>query len=253
MAYGKNAPFGLRPLCSITGGAWAGKMNVYNIAAKTDGTATYAGKIFTGDPVIWNTAKDLGGAEVGGGTIARYAPNHVDQDTAANKTPVLGVFNGCEYTLATGELVKSAYWPGGVAVMPGSLIKAYVIDDPNIIWDIQVSAVDNTLDDAKFTRDKVGGNFGFGIGGGGANLGSANNPTDGTTRTGQSAFYLSTHFTANGSAVASYLPLKVIGYTEKPDNEPATYTVGTTAPFLNVKVIINNHVFKAGVEGRAIN
>ena len=253
MAYGKNSPFGLRPLCSITGGAWAGKMNEYNIAVKNDGSATYAGKLFTGDPVIWNGTKALGGADVGYGTIARYAPHHADQDNPGNKTPVLGVFNGCEYTLATGELIKSAYWPGGVAVMPGSLIKAYVIDDPNIIWDIQVSAVDNTLDDAKFTRDKVGGNFGFGIAGGGANLGSANNPTDGTTRTGQSAFYRSTHFTNNGDATESYLPLKVIGYTEKPDNEPATYTVGTTAPFLNVKVIINNHVFKAGVEGRAIN
>lgn len=249
MAYGKNAPFGLKPLCSITGGAWAGKMNIYNISTTNDGATTYGGKLFTGDPVIWNTV----GANNGAGTIARYAPNHADQNTAANKTPVLGVFNGCEYTLATGELVKSAYWPGGVAVMPGSKIKAYVIDDPNIIWDIQVSAVDNDLAAARFTRDKVGGNFGFGIAGGGAALGSANNPTDGSTRTGQSAFYLSTVFTANGAATADYLPLKVIGYTEKPGNEPATYTAdATTAAFLNVKVIINNHVFKAGVAGPTI-
>ena len=32
MAYGVNAPFGLRPLCSINGGSWTEKTNEYNIA-----------------------------------------------------------------------------------------------------------------------------------------------------------------------------------------------------------------------------
>ena len=47
MAYGVNAPFGLRPISSINGGSWTEKVNEYFISASADGVTTYASNIFT--------------------------------------------------------------------------------------------------------------------------------------------------------------------------------------------------------------
>jgi hypothetical protein len=163
MADKKNAPYGLKPACSITGGAWTEKTTEYSIATKAGGDVTYATPIFTGDPVIRNSTLALGGENVGGGTIARYGFN-ADGSNAANTVPVLGVFWGCEYTLATGELVKSSYWPGNVAVQQGSQIKAYIIDDPMVVYDIQVSTWTDSRANAIFTANLFGQNFGFGLG-----------------------------------------------------------------------------------------
>ena len=69
MAYGTNAPFGLRPVSSINGGAWTEKLNTYHIYASPDGQTTYGSNIFCGDPVVWNPTLTQGG------TIAVYQPN----------------------------------------------------------------------------------------------------------------------------------------------------------------------------------
>ena len=93
MAYGVNAPFGLRPISSINGGSWTEKVNEYFISASTDGATTYASNIFTGDPVIFNPVA----ANQGGGTIARYGFN-TDGNAGTNAASVVGVFVGCRYS-----------------------------------------------------------------------------------------------------------------------------------------------------------
>jgi len=247
MSYGTNSPFGLRPLQSISGGAWTEKTNQYTLSASADGATTYGNSLFTGDPVIWNPVA----ANQGGGTIARYGFN-TDGNAGTNAVSVLGVFMGCEYTLPTGVRVKSAYWPAATAVYPGSQIKAFVLDDPDVVFDIQVSTWTNVLNDARFPYGLVGQNFGFGLGGGGANL-VPQNPAGGNTLTGQSAVYLATTFTANNIAHTTVtLPLKVIGYTQNPNNlnNPISYTAdATTQPFLNVRVQLNNHAYRGGSLG----
>lgn len=250
MAYGVNAPFGLRPLSSISGGSWTEKVNEYYIAASADGTNTYGTSIFTGDPVIWNPVA----ANQGSGTVARYGFNQ-DGNNAGNTVSVLGVFMGCEYiSVVNGvnSLIKSAYWPAGSQVVAGSKIKAYVIDDPDVVYDVQVSTWNNVLNEARFPYGLMGQNFGFGLGGGGANL-VPNNPATGSTLTGQSAVYLAKVFGANDPAHTTVtLPLKVIGYTKNPNNlaNPISYAADTTtAPFLNVMVQINNHTYRAGSFG----
>jgi hypothetical protein len=246
MAYGTNAPFGLRPLFSISGGSWTEKTNEYYISTSADGATTYAANLFTGDPVIWNPAA----ANQGGGTIAVCTFN-TDGTNAANTVSVLGVFMGCEYTLPTGVLVKSAYWPASTAVLAGSVIKAFVIDDPDVVYDVQVSSLADVLNNARFIKSFVGQNFGLAVGGGGGSL-VPNNPAAGSVRTGQSAFYLNPVFTANNVHTTVTLPLKVIGYTNNPTNlaNLISYTAdATTAPFLNVMVQINNHTYRAGSLG----
>jgi len=245
MAYGTNAPFGLRPLQSINGGSWTEKVNTYFISASANGATTYGTSLFTGDPVIWNPVV----ANQGGGTIARYGFNN-DGNNDGNAVSVLGVFMGCEYTLPTGVLVKSPYWPASTAVQAGSKIKALVLDDPSVVFDIQVSTWTDVLNDARFPYGLMGQNFGFGLGGN-ANL-VPQNPANGNTISGQSGVYLAKVFAAHDTHTTATLPLKVLGHTTDPNNlnNPISYTAdATTQPFLNVMVQINNHTYRAGSLG----
>ncbi len=275
MAYGVNAPFGLRPISSINGGSWTEKTNEYFIHASADGTTTYASNIFTGDPVVFNPAV----ADVG--TISVYLPNFADATPSTfSDLPILGVFQGCEYTDATGKLVQSPYWPASTRVQAGTKIKAFVLDDPNTVFDIQIStskdAADNVFVSKPYlpvtnTTNANAGSFGSNFAlnfGGGTNFDTieinqsvanyANNPASGNTRTGQSAFYLdaSTSTALNNDhdyvKTTATLPLKAIGYTLDPENTADSRLTLETTPFLNVRVMINNHYYKAGTVGTTL-
>lgn len=275
MAYGVNAPFGLRPISSINGGSWTEKTNEYYISASADGATTYASNIFTGDPVVFNPAV------ADAGTISVYLPNFTDAAPSTFSTlPILGVFQGCEYTDATGKLVQSPYWPASTRVQAGTKIKAFVLDDPNTVFDIQISTSKDANANAFVSRPYLpvtndteanvgsfGSNFALNIGGGtnfdtiqidGKAANYANNPTSGNTRTGQSAFYLdaSTSTALNNDhdyvKTTATLPLKAIGYTLDPENTADSRLTLETTPFLNVRVMINNHYYKAGTVGTTL-
>jgi hypothetical protein len=254
MAYGVNAPFGLRPISSISGGSWTEKTNQYFIHASADGATTYGTSLFRGDPVMWNTA--AASTISGVATIARYAFNN-DAATANNNTSVLGVFQSCEYTDNTGKLVQAPYWPANTAVQAGSQIKAYVIDDPDVVFEIQVSTATNVENNARFggtnnqsdTVSYFGQNFSFGLGDGGNNL-VPNNPAQGSARTGQSAIYLNNVGTGDNTVrdnAAS--PMKAIGYSLNAKNTIFEDDGTTVKQFLDVWVVINNHVYRAGSAG----
>lgn len=292
MAYGVNAPFGLRPISSITGGSWTEKVNEYYIYTDPNGTNSYNVSIFTGDPVVFTpTAANITGNPNVGGFITRYLPAFTDGTPSTfSALPLLGVFVGCEYTSVvngTNSLIKSAFWPAGTAVVPGTLIKAFVIDDPNVVYDIQVSTHCNNAAGNLFSVNPVfpnqnataaykgafGSNFALNVGGGNFSTGPINpatglvypsNPADGSTLTGQSAFYLDVSTaatTANPpvadathdySKVTATLPLKAIGWTQDPRNIAATGLTMATTPFLNVRVLINNHVYGHNVAGTTL-
>lgn len=275
MAYGVNAPFGLRPLSSILGGSWTEKTNEYLIYTNAGGTTTYATSIFTGDPVVWNPTY------ANAGTISVYLPAFTDNAPSTfSALPILGVFQGCEYTDTTARLVKSPFWPAGTLVYPGSIIKAWVIDDPDVVYDVQVSTNINAAASAfvaapyfpsTTTTPALAGQFGrnFALNiAGGSNFTTVldpngnpytNNPTAGSIVTGQSAFYLdvSTQAAANDythdyNKTTVTLPLKAIGYTQNPNNTaPPTLTMATT-PFLNVRVMINNSVYGHNTPGTTL-
>jgi hypothetical protein len=247
MAYGTNAPFGLRPFSSISGGSWTEKTNEYYIYASANGLITYGTSIFTGDPVIYNP--DLATTLTTAPTIARYP---IDTATVANEvTPVVGVFMGCEYlsnVTGTNNLIKSPYWPAATQVVAGSRIKAFILDDPDVVYDIQVSTATNVLNDARFgtapaTDAFFTQNFAFGLAAGGANI---LNPITGSTITGQSAIYLNLVGTVATDRLAATLPLKTIGFTPNPQNVIFAADGTTVNPFLNVRVTINNHISRVG-------
>lgn len=142
MAYGVNAPFGLRPYSHLNGGADDIRTNSnYVIDVVTASTLN------KGDPVIFapSIADSAVGAYYKGGksTITRYNPTvtlaaggTATSFAAGTNPPIVGIFQGCEYWV-NGTYYNQEYWVAGTPAT--SEVKAYVIDDPNVIWDVQLS------------------------------------------------------------------------------------------------------------------
>lgn len=115
MAYGNgtNAPYGLKPVMTLTGAPWTESIRTYRIAS------AYPTSIFQGDPVI----------PLNDGTIGIGVAGSV----------TLGIFNGCQYYAANGQFIDSPYWPASTSVLAGSTVKAYVICDPHVIYSVQTN------------------------------------------------------------------------------------------------------------------
>ena len=142
MSYGQNSPFGLRPIGHLLGGASnislaRGKYVIDTIAGIT---------LNKGDPVVIqdSIASSVVGQYFKGGetVITRYSPT-VTLNIAGTRTaittnsPIVGVFMGCKFKDANGTFVEQEYWATGTAVT--SKVEAIIYDDPNIIWELQLS------------------------------------------------------------------------------------------------------------------
>jgi len=107
----RDAPAGLTPAFHLTGGTI--RPQKYTVADSA------AFNIFTGDLV----------ALVGTG-------KNIDiLSSAGEAVGVVGVFAGCSYTQANGEIVYSKHWPSGTDTVGDAT--AYVYDDPNIVFSVQ--------------------------------------------------------------------------------------------------------------------
>ena len=110
----KDAPFGFRPAKMLGGAPFNNGQTSYGIASG------YNTNIFTGDAVELHTD----------GTITVGA---------AGATNLIGVFNGCFYTDSTGKPTYSKYWPADTVA---SDAVAFVIDDPNVVFEAQEDSTD---------------------------------------------------------------------------------------------------------------
>ena len=190
----QDAAFGMRPVKRIGGTPYTGGQSRYRIAAN------YGTSIFQGDMVAQVTG---GGIEV-----------HADGGTV----PIVGVFNGCQYTDPTTKEQKfSNFYP---ASTNASDIIAFIIDDPMVIFEIQAAIA--------FPVADLLGNF------------DVVYTTAGSTTTGISGAEL--QVTDGGTATT--LPLKVIDISEDPENND----VGSA--HTNVYCVIGNHIF--GVKGAGL-
>jgi hypothetical protein len=145
MSYGINSPFGLRAWGHLIGGASAIKENRrYVIGASS-------GRLNKGDPVSISTVSADYAVNMynkgGSGEIVLYKPVPTPQvgGAAIPQTTVLtdpanqniaGVFQGCEFEV-NGVKIQQEYWVPGTAVT--SAVTAIIIDDPYVIWDMQLS------------------------------------------------------------------------------------------------------------------
>jgi hypothetical protein len=116
-----DAPYGLKPINLIGGQVFAGATRQL-VIANTSGTG-YGTSIFYGDVV----------KIVSGGTI--------EKDTGQATATPCGVFLGCQYTSATtGQLTFSQYYPASLAVKSGTIIQAFVADDPDQLFKVVLVA-----------------------------------------------------------------------------------------------------------------
>jgi hypothetical protein len=97
------------------------RVNEYQIASG------YSASIFTGDPV-----------KTSPGTHKRIA-------VGAAGNVFRGVFAGVQYVAADGSITFSRYWAANTVLATGTVAKALVYDDPNILFGIQC---DGTLTEA---------------------------------------------------------------------------------------------------------
>ena len=117
------APYGLKPVKRADGMPYAGATSQYLIDPAGEAT-----NLFYGQVVII-------GAD---GYIALSTATGADITTnnlGGNGLGAIGVFVGCEYVNSSGQLVQAQYYPTGTS--NGDAIKAYVVDDPNVLFQVQ--------------------------------------------------------------------------------------------------------------------
>ena len=183
----QDAAFGLKPVGKLGSNVNSEGTTEYSIASGA------SGNIFSGDPVkMANT-----------GTIL----------VAAAGDQLLGVFRGCRYTNSSGEVIYSAYWPDGTV---SSDAVAFVVDDPNTLFEVQSAATGSVVQTA------VGNN---------ADIVYAS----GSTADGQSGVEIS------GTTAATSAQLRIVGFSGDPENN----TLGTGSQSANVNMIvkINEHFY----------
>lgn len=216
MAYGVDAPFGLRPSVMNTGAPWNGQTNTYLI------TSGYNTSLFIGDPV----------APQADGSIGR----------GVTSTGIIGVFMGCQYVDANGNYQFSPYWPANTVTQNTIPATAFVVDDPSVLFDIQVTTSNAGTHVASVSQADLNANASFVFG------------TAGSTVSGQSGASLDAATIAVGGGSGT-LSLKILRVTPAFTNQAGTltsaaaYTGGQNILGLlynNVLVQINNDNLKGG-------
>jgi hypothetical protein len=107
-----SAPFGFIPSREATGYGTRGE-NKFEGAIPSG----YATDIYKYQPVKMTTAGQL--------------------QPAVSSADFIGVFMGCEYTGTDGRRRVSNYWPGGTAILSGTTVTSYIMDDPNSVFEVQ--------------------------------------------------------------------------------------------------------------------
>lgn len=227
MAYGTNGPFGLQPRSYLNGNTFSGQTSEYLLASG------YATSLFTGDPITM-----LNDGTIGIGVAG---------------SAIIGVFFGCKYQDSNGVYQTSPYWTSGTVTLGAQNATALIVDDPNVVYSIQTAtstlgptapvgaAQTNLNNNANFAVSATA--YTSIVGPQGAYQPPAN-PGQGSTRTGQSGFYLDMS-TVNGAATQN---LKILHLEPNLNPNQVFYSAGppVVGVFNNVLVIINNDILKGG-------
>jgi len=183
----QDAAFGLKSVGQLGSNVNSEGVTEYSIASGA------SGNIFSGDPVKMAST----------GTIL----------VAAAGDQLLGVFRGCKYTNASGEVIYSSYWPDGTV---SSDAVAFVVDDPNALFEVQSAATGSVV------QTVVGNN---------ADIVYAS----GSTVDGQSGVEIS------GTTAATSAQLRIVGVSTDPEN--STLGTGSASTNVNLIVKINEHFY----------
>ena len=166
--------YGLKPVKRADGMPYAGAVSHYLIDPAGEATNLFNGQVVTigSDGYIalaTGSGADLTTNNLGGNTIG-----------------AIGVFVGCEYTNDQGQRIQSQYYPSGTA--NGGDIVAYVVDDPNVVFQADL--------DATATQTMVGATTTFA---------AVQSTSTGSTTTGNSTSAL------DATVATTAKPFKIIG------------------------------------------
>lgn len=221
MSYGTNSPWGLQPYSYLGGSLWTGQTSEYQIASG------YVNTLFTNDPISRLADGTVGIGIIGGA--------------------VIGSFQGCKYVDTTGIYRQLPYWTANTVTRGGLNATCLVTDDPNILYDAQVSSAGAaSLATPSILPADLNSNINFAVtpvsgvtpsvtAWTGAGAAQPNNPGAGNTRTGLSGYYLNYASIANTAT----LNLTIVRITPVITNSAGLM-------FNNALVLINNDPYKAG-------
>jgi hypothetical protein len=111
-----DKPYGLKPINLYGGTPFAGATRQYRIAS------AYNTSIFNGDVVEM----------IDNGTIIKSAITTARATVTTSQ--VIGIFMGCSYVNAQGQTIFAQYFPANTAAPTGTVITAYVVNDPNTLF-----------------------------------------------------------------------------------------------------------------------
>jgi hypothetical protein len=114
------SPYGLRPVNRVDGLPYAGATQAFLI--NPAGTAT---NIFNGSIVALDT---------NGYIVLMTSDTGSDDSTNAFPAGTIGVFVGCQYINAQGQVINSQYYPSGTT----GVVTAFVVTDPNVVFQAQL-------------------------------------------------------------------------------------------------------------------
>ena len=171
------SPYGFRAVNELGGLPYAGSTRSFLIDP-----AGYNTNIFNGSIVAINTS----------GYINIVTTN------GDNSTPfpagTIGVFVGCSFTNAQGQIIYSQYYPANTASVQGSAITAYVIDDDRAVFQVQANG---TLAQTALGMNVI--------------LSAVQSTSTGSTTTGNSTTAVS-----NSAAATSGYAFRVVGFADTP-------------------------------------
>ena len=182
-------PYGLRPVRRADGLPYAGATTQYLIDPAGEDT-----NIFNGQVVIIGADGYIALSTATGEDIAT-------NNLGGSGVGAVGVFMGCEYVNAQGQLIHSQYYPANTAAAANSAIKAYVVDDPNVLFQAQL--------DGAGAQTIIGTNTFFPTGQtgstGSTSTGNSTSALDASVKTTEAAFRIVSHVSPASDAYPDVL------------------------------------------------
>lgn len=171
------SPYGFKAVNEIGGLPYAGSTRTFLIDP-----AGYNTNIFNGSLVYVNSSGYLNLVTASGadGTTNAFP-------AGTTLTGAVGVFVGCSYFNAQGQLIFSQYYPANTT----GVVKAMVIDDPNVVFQVQA--------DGTVAQSALGENV---------TLANAQSTSTGSTATGNS------NIAVSATSKTSTAPFRIVGFVD---------------------------------------
>ena len=171
------SPYGLRPINRVDGMPYAGATQTFLIDPAGEAT-----NLFYGQVVIIGADGYLALSTATGADITT-------NNLGGNGIGAIGVFVGCEYVNAQGQVIFSQYYPSGTT----GVVTAKVITDPNVVFQAQL--------DGSGAQTVLGTNTFFA---------AAQSTSTGSTQTGNSTSAL------ESTVVTTAAAFRIVGFASTP-------------------------------------